>query len=379
MFRNILIKGGHVIDPANGIDTERNVYICGDRLAADGAFTEAQADLVYNAEGLYVFPGLIDFHAHVFDRSTEIGINPDVTMLCQGVTTVVDAGSAGVSTMQTFLDNIVFRAFTNVQAYLEFCPCGMPTMKFHENFDPKLWDKKRIAYFLSKYSDVLLGMKIRMSAPILGELGFACYEEAVHTAHELGTTICVHTTNPAGSMEQAAGLLEKGDVLAHCFHGTGNSIIGSDGKVKSEIRAAQKRGVIMDAANGGNHWNFTVAEKALADGFRPDIISTDLTCKTIFKDPVFGLPYVMSKYLLLGMPLYSVIKATTETPASLLHGSERRGTLSAGCKADVAVFSLEHKDVTFSDTAKNTRVGHELLVPALTVREGELVYRSMLH
>ena len=379
MFRNIIIKGGHVIDPANHIDAQQNVYISGDRLVAEGTFTEAQADLVYNAEGLYVFPGLIDFHAHFFDRSTEIGLNPDITMLCQGVTTCVDAGSAGVSTMQTFVDNIIHRAFTTVQAYLEFCPCGMPTMKFHENFDPLLWDKQRIRYFLEKYPDVLLGMKIRMSAPILGELGFACFEESVRVARELGTTLCVHTTNPAGSMEQVAELLSGGDVLAHCFHGTGDTIIGKDGKVKPEIKAAQQRGVIMDAANGGNHWNFEVAEKALADGFRPDIISTDLTCKTIFKAPVFGLPYIMSKYLLLGMPLYDIVKATTATPASLLHGRERYGTLGAGAKADVAVFSLEQKEVTFSDTAKNQRTGHELLVPALTIKEGELVYRSMLH
>jgi len=377
MLRNIVIKNGHVIDPANHVDAIDTIYISGDRIVAAKDFTKA--DIEFDAKGKYIFPGLIDFHAHVFDKSTEIGINPDIAMLCQGVTAVVDAGSAGVSNIQTFVDTIVHHSMTTVQAYLELCPAGQPTMQYHENFDPKYWDLKQISYYLDKYADILLGLKIRMSQPILGELGFQAFEKAVAVARQLHTHICVHTTNPAGSMEQVADVLEKGDILAHCFHGTGDSILGPDGTVKQAVLEAQKRGVIMDAANGGNHWRFSVAVPAMEQGFYPNIISTDLTVKTLFKDPVFGLPYIMSKYLSLGMELPDIVRACTATPAALLAGSERLGTLSAGAQADIAVFDLIDKEVPFSDTAREIRWGHQLLVPLLTLCKGQLVYRNMMY
>lgn len=376
MQRTIVIRNGHVIDPANKIDTIADVYVSNGRIV-----TEADAksiDLEFDAAGKYVFPGLIDYHAHVFPNSTEIGIDSDSNLLCQGVTGVVDPGSAGISNIKTFIADVISRSAMRVQAYINLCPSGMPTMKFHEDFNPKHWDKERIGQALKAYPDILQGLKIRISKPIMGDLPFSVFEQAAALARELDTRLCVHVTNPQRNMEEVASVLREGDVLAHCFHGTGYSIIDENGKVLDAVRKAQERGVVMDAANGGNHWNFEVAEKALADGFMPDIISTDLTSKTIFKDPVFGLPYIMSKYLMLGMSISDIVKRCTENPGKLMKGTEKMGTLSAGSLADVAVFSLEDKTVTFSDTSGAKRQGANVFVPQLTLCKGEVAYRNPL-
>lgn len=375
MQRNIVVRNGHVIDPANQIDGIRDVYISNGRIVAESDMQNI--DLEFNADGKYVFPGLIDYHAHVFPNSTEIGIDPDSTLLCQGVTSVVDPGSAGVSNIETFIKDVANRAIMRVEAYINLCPSGMPTMKFHEDFNPKHWDKEKLRQALAKYPDLLQGLKIRISKPIMGDLPFSVFEQAEALAKELDTRLCVHVTNPQKNMAEAVSVLQKGDILAHCYHGTGYSILDENGNVLDAVKEAQKRGVIMDAANGGNHWNFEVAEKALANGFLPDIISTDLTSKTIFKDPVFGLPYIMSKYLMLGMSISDIVKRCTENPGNLMNGKEKPGTLSKGALADVAVFSLEDHVVTFSDTSGAKRTGNKLFRPVLTLCKGEIVYRDM--
>ena len=379
MQRRILIKNGHIVDPANGISAIGNVYVEGDRIVE--AFPEEHAHIIIDAKGKYVFPGLIDFHTHVFYKSTEIGINPDTSMLCQGITSVVDAGSFGSSNVESFIDNVIHKCDTTVQAYLSFCSAGLATMKYHENYSPSCWDLKMMPHYVKKYKDCLLGLKIRMSKPLLGPEGAEVFRKAVKTAHDFGLHICVHTTNPSVPMAEIADLLQAGDVLAHVFHGTatreGDTIIDADGKVNKSIIAAQKRGVIMDTASGGAHWNFVVAEPAIAQGFLPNIISTDITVKSVFKDPVFGLPYVMSKYFIFGLTVEQIVERVTANPAKLMVGEERRGTLSVGSLADIAVFDIIDKEVTFSDSAKDTRVGHKLFIPMLTLKEGEIVYRNI--
>lgn len=374
MKKNIVILNGHVIDPANNIDRMSDVFISDGNIV--GGFSLKNADIVIDASGKYVFPGLIDYHAHVFPKSTDIGINADISMLNQGVTSVVDPGSSGISNLETFIEEVIRKQTISIQAYVNLCPAGLITMKYHESYDPKYWDIKRIERFFKKYPDVLLGLKIRISKEIIGEYGFEILEKAIGVAEALGTRICVHTTNPAGGMARVASILRKGDILAHCFHGTGSSIIGEDGHVLPAVLEARKRGVIMDAANGGNHWSFTTAEAAMRDGFYPDIISTDLTCKTLYKEPVFSLPHVMSKYLMMDMNLFDIVKSVTAKPASLMH--DKDGSLSEGTEADVAIFDIIEKNITFVDTQKEMKIGHQTLVPLATICKGEIVYRTPL-
>lgn len=375
MQKNILLKNGIVLDPVLGKKQQRDIYIQDGKIVARKKFKGA--DVAVDVKGCLVMPGLIDFHSHVFHSGTEIGIDPDLSLIPQGVTTTVDAGSAGTANAECFLKNIVSQSKMRIKAFLNVCPSGLATMKYHENVDPQYWDESKLQKLLAEHKDILLGLKVRISKEIVGYLGIDVLIKAVALAERLKTRLVVHVTDPPEGMGRIAELLRPGDVLAHCYHGTGQTVMDAAGKVLPKVREAQQRGVIMDAANGGNHWSFKVAERALAEGFAPDIISTDLTGKTLFQDPVFSLPYIMSKYLLLGMDLLDVVARCTSIPAQILEMDKQLGSLQEGFDADIAVFKLCDKYMCFTDTQKETRIGKTVLVPQMTIVGGEILYRNI--
>jgi predicted amidohydrolase len=337
-----------------------------------------EADLVIDASGCLVMPGLIDFHAHMYAGGTEIGVVPDSAFLPQGVTTAVDAGSAGISGYEGFVHSIVARSRVRILSYINVSPSGIPTTRYHEEVNPKYYDLAATKRFLQKNKGQLLGLKIRQSRDIVGELGLEPLRATLKMAESLGCPVVVHTTDPPSSMEDIAALLRRKDVFCHVFHGKGNTIIGPDGKVLPGIREARKRGVIFDAANGRSHFTFKTSRAALADGFPPDVISTDATANTIYEGGyVFGLPFLISKYLYLGMALPEVVAACTATPARLVGLEGKIGTLAPGAVADVAIFRLGQKKVTFVDQQGQKETGDRLLIPQLTLRDGRVAYRQI--
>ncbi|MDY3973085.1 amidohydrolase family protein [uncultured Veillonella sp.] len=373
--RDILITNGYVIDPKNGVKQIRDIYIKDGRIVGDKELLETPLEI--NATGLIVTPGLIDFHAHVFPKVTEIGLEPDLYFIPQGVTTVVDPGSSGVSNVQSFIENVVIKSKIRVFALLNVCSTGLGTMQFHENVDPKYWDLNQIKKVFEMWPNIIKGLKIRFSKNLVGDLEERPLVEAEKLARTIGTHLAVHTTDAPLSQGSVASILKTNDIFVHCFQGTGNTILDDNQQVLEEVKVAQEKGVIMDASNGGNHWSFDVASKAIKDGFMPDIISTDLTIKTIFKDPVFSLPYIMSKYLALGCSLESIIERCTLRPAQWLNLADEIGHLGVGAIADIAVFSLEKRKITFSDTRGVKKEGQEILTPQLTIVGGDIVYRGL--
>jgi predicted amidohydrolase len=372
---DIAIRNGKVVDPAAHRKGFGDIYIQNGKIVAGGA--DVQADYEIDAAGQLVLPGLIDYHLHVFPQGTDIGIDADSSLLPQGVTTAVDAGSAGTSNFAAFRELVAERSTTRIKAFINVCPAGLATSQYHENVDPKYWNRAGIRKILEQYPELVQGIKIRISRAIVQELGMKPLEEAVKLAAEAGTRLAVHSTDPTGTMADIASCLRAGDILVHCFHGTGHTLVDGEGKIHEPIWQARRRGVVMDAANGRNHWAFAVAEAALAQGFAPDIISTDLTGRTLFRDPVFGLPYLMSKYLMLGMSLPDVVAACTAKPAELLGMTGVIGTLAPGAVADVSVFSLSERAVDFADTQGVVKQGKVLLSPRLTLRGGKIVFRSL--
>lgn len=371
---DIAIRNGFVVDPYRQQEKIKDVFI------KDGVIIDAiekmEANFEYDASGMHVFPGLIDYHTHLFWGSTEIGISADVAMIPQGVTTAVDAGSAGTSNFQVFAEKIAYGSCMGIKAFINLSPAGLPTSKYHENINPKHWDKAKLKRLLQRYPDVIMGLKIRISRDIADGQGSEVLKAAVDMAEELGTRLAVHSTDPIETMEEVAVSLRKGDILVHCFHGTGNTILDEQGNVLPGVIEARRRGVIMDAANGRNHWSFAVAEAAIRQGFLPDIISTDITTGTLFKDPVFGLPYIMSKYLAMGVSLNDVVARCTAIPAKLMGLEGRIGTLAPGAWGDVSVFRLRDKETMFTDTRKEVRRGSQMLVPQMTVLKGNVLYKS---
>lgn len=376
---DLLIRGGNVIDPARDFSGKADILIQGNRIIDVPKGETAEAEKVIDATGYLVLPGLIDYHTHVFYSGTAIGVCPDSALLPQGVTTAVDQGSAGVTNFDSFIKTVVNHSQVRIFAHLHASPAGLATLtRCLEPVDPKIFDLESMRSLFEKYDRQLLGLKIRQSREIVGEWGLAPLEATVQMADKLGSNIrvVVHTTNPPGAVEDLVSLLRSGDVFTHVYQGKGNNIL-SGGKVCQAIQDARSRGVLFDTADGRGHYGFSVAKAALADGFEPDIISTDLVRGSLFERSVFGLPLVMSKYLSLGISLQNVIKACTSTPANLIGMGGKIGTLASNAYADIAVFQLKEMPLPLQDVFGEVITCSQVFIPRMTVVNGRVVYRSL--
>lgn len=373
MKADIIIKNGHIMDPVNGTDQVGNVAVKGQKIVAYTAGMES--DVVVDAAGCLVTPGLIDFHAHLFDRATDSGLNPDLAMLPQGVTTAADAGSSGVSTYRSFLDRLN-TYYIKTRFFLHVSPVGQVTHQFPEPLWPDTWVMDKFASAFEIGGEKILGFKIRVSKDIVKEGGAGIFYETMRIAEHFQKPVVVHVTDPALPTKDIAGNLRQGDVFCHMYHGTGDTILDRDGKVLPEVLKAQKRGIIMDSCHGKANFSFDVAEKALAQGFRPDIISTDLTTKTWNKAPVYGLPHVMSKFLYLGLTEKEIIERVTKNPAKALKMDDQIGSLTVGTCADITILRVKDGDLTYTDSLNAVRKGTRYFAPQATILNGTIVYRA---
>lgn len=374
---SLLIRGGMVCDPARNFFGKGNVLINGNTFVDMEADETADVEEVVEAAGCLVMPGLIDNHTHCFYGGTELGIVPDPSLLPLGVTTAVDQGSAGISTCDSFMQLVVNHSQVRVFCNIHVSPTGIITEQYSENVDPKNYDSGRIKELLQQYDGKVVGLKVRQGREMVGDFGLAPLKETVKIATDLGCRVTVHVANPPGDIAELVSILRPGDVFCHCYHGRGSTIIDQNGKVRKEIRQARKDGIIFDTADARIHHSFPVIKAALADGFFPDVISTDITRSSLFGNMVFGLPAIMSKYLSLGLPLEAVVKACTATPAGLIGMSGKLGTLAPGAFADVAIFELVDKNFLFKNRLEETFLGNQLLIPKMTILNGKMMFRQI--
>ena len=376
MTASLVIRGGMVVDPANGIERRASLIVEEGRIAGicnDGAEPSAQQTI--DAEGCIVTPGLIDTHLHMFHGGTENGIVPDTTLLPMGVTAGIDQGSAGSGNFQIFYDSIIARSQVHIFACLNISTQGLITSSYPENLDPKFTNLAAMKRLFEKYPRTLRGIKTRISKELVGDFGIAVLENARSTADAIGTRISVHTTNPPLPVSEFIGLFNKGDIYSHTYQGKGFSILDEDGKVSLSVWEARKRGVIFDSADARVHYLYPVVKQALSEGFLPDTISTDLVQGSLFQPGVFGLPRVMSKYLALGLPRAEVVRAVTAGPAKII-GRADLGNLGAGAAADIAIFRLKDVKTEITDRERNTLTLNKMLVPQCTVLGGKVVFRQ---
>lgn len=374
---DILIRNGRIIDPVRGADIYEDIYIDNGRIIKCQGRQGVEAELVIDAEGCFVLPGLIDFHTHLFNGGSDLGIIPDGVMLPNGVTTAVDAGSAGVSNYEAFSRNVISNSAVNIKSFLNVSTTGIATLQYHENVDPKYYNNKKIAMLCKKYKDEILGLKIRLSKEIVGDLGIEPLKETVRIAEELGCPVVVHVTNPPVKIPEIIKVLRKGDVIVHAFHETGYTIMDENGTILSGVKDGREKGVFFDVGAGRTQFSFKVARTAITGNFLPDIISTDVVSFSAYKRPVFALPYVMSMYLNLGISLHDVVKACTETPAKIMNMADEIGTLKPGACADVCIMNLIEHKTEFADPYGNKFTGKMLFKPQLTIKSGQIVYRQI--
>jgi len=322
-------------------------------------------------------PWLVDFHTHVFGSGSAISIDPDM-LIAQGVTTTADAGSAGCANFEAFLRSTLSQSSVRIRSYLNVCSYGQPGDNFVEDFDPELFCEDKIAHLFRKYPDQLLGLKIRLDASVPGCLSLKPLSRAKALAVKLGVPIAVHASNPPVPMAEILGILEAGDICCHIFHGKGpNTILNEEGLVRTEIRDAQKRGIIFDCANGLTNYNHAVAKAAISQGLLPDVISTDAGTACFNVDGAAkNLPYTMAKYLWLGMSMADTVRAVTETPARLMGLAGRAGTLAEGAFGDLVVMRRSKASPVFLDNFGLAETGDQMLTPLLTIADGKILFRS---
>lgn len=372
----LVIKNGRIFDPAGGMDFIGDVAINDGKIQEVGTNLDGKADTTIDASGFMVTPGWIDIHGHLYEGATPNGLPIDMAAIPMGITAIADAGSSGVANYLNLLkylrdSKIRGKLMLNVSA----CGIIMPS-QFPEPLDPKVWDYKLFRKAQKICGADMMGLKVRVSAGVVKELGLEPLKKAVEAAQELGTKVIVHVTDAPATMSEVADCLRPGDVFCHVYHGTGHTILKADGKIEEGILEARKRGVIFDAASGRGNFSFDVARAAIDQDFFPDSISTDVTLQN-WNHPFAGqLPTVMSKYLPLGMSVADIITRVTAGPA-VQFGMDGLGTLKAGTPADITIAALEKKPMVFKDKFGKSVTCQELFVPKATIIDGVLQYRSV--
>ena len=366
-----LVVRGHALDPGAGLSGPRDLGIRDGVIAAiEPSLENAPRKAFLNAAGSYVTPGFVDIHAHVYAGVTSWGIRPDPPCLRSGVTTVVDAGSAGWTMLQGFRWYIHEPAITRVLCFLHISGIGLVNGWVNECEDIRHLDPQTVGENVAENRDLVVGVKVRQGRGQVGEHGVEPLRRAVAAAEIAGTPLMCHIADGI-SLASVLELLRPGDIVTHCFQGkgaAGENVTDARGKLLPEVLEARHRGVVMDVGHGGGSFRWGVAEAALAEGFLPDVISTDLHAYNLH-GPLYDMATTLTKVLDLGVPLEKVVDCATSAPAQAI-GRPDLGRLAVGAPADLAVFRIVDEPVELWDTHLERRTWDRRLRVEATVRAG---------
>ena len=364
------LRGGRVIDPSQGIDGPFDLTIEGDRIVSlepAGTGPLPAGGRVEDVTGLLVTPGLIDLHGHWYEGSP-YGLDPKANLL-GGVTTAVDAGSAGFSNFGEFRRHTIETAPVRVIAFVHVAAAGLVTTVVGELEDFRYARPRETAAIVRENRDVVAGVKVRLGTGACGDNVDAALDAALEAAELAATPLMAHIAEGA-DLRAVLPRLRPGDIVTHAFTASGPGILGDDGRILPEAHDARRRGVRFDVGHGCGSFSWGTAAQALAEGLGPDSISTDLHRYSIER-PVVDLPTTMSRYLALGLSLGEVVTATTSGPAAIL-GRPELGTLRPGSPADVSVLRLDETPVELPDSQGVRRTVPTRLVPVTTIAAGVL-------
>jgi dihydroorotase len=364
-----IIVGGEILDPGAGIAGPYDLAIAGGKVALVAPQLDpGLAARTIDARGQLVTPGLVDLHTHIYWGATYWGVEADPVAARSGVTTWLDAGSAGAYNFPGFRRYIAETSRARVFGLLNLSAIGLvaPTWEF-ANLD--YCDIDLAAQIVAENRDLILGVKARIDRNTTRSVGIRPLELARRLADQLALPLMVHIGNGPPDLEQIAALLRPGDILTHCFTGGDHRIVEPGGLARRVVGELRRRGVILDIGHGAGSFSYAVAEAALAQGIVPDVISSDIHQLSV-QGPMFDLPTTLSKFLGLGMSPAEVIERATSRPARAM-GRPDLGTLRPGSRADIALFRLEEGDHTFYDVDMAPRGGRSRLVNTLTLIDGQ--------
>jgi len=368
---DLLLHGGRVIDPGNGIDARLDVAIEGDHIAAvQPNLSPPRALKVVDVTGLYVVPGLVDLHMHVFGYQG--AIPPDTNALPAGTTTIVDAGGSGWRTFDKFRSTVITNSQTRVLVLLNIVGKGMVGEPYES--DTEDMDPAKTADTIIRNRDVIVGIKTAHFA----KPGWTAIDRAVEAGRRAHVPVMVDdrifSNLGRTSREELLERLRPGDIHTHMYNDRQIELVDRmTGKVQPWMLAARERGVLFDVGHGAGSFLWPVATRAVAQGFLPDTISTDLHADSL-RIQQSDMPNVMSKLMLLGMSFQDVLVRSTVNPAKAIGRYPQLGTLGVGQVADIAVLEAETGVFVFKDSWPAKRLGTKRLENVLTVRAGKIVY-----
>ena len=370
---DLVLKGGEVVDPAQGLRAVRDVGF------KDGLVAAVEADIppavaaeVVDVGGKLVAPGLIDLHGHFAHRIYPYRADPDSYCLAVGVTTAVDAGSVGWANFQAFRDYVIGRVDTRMYAFVHLSTLGLTTLTTMgiPDLEDFRWARAEEAIrCIQENRDVVLGVKVRLSPTgTTAANAVPAMEMARRVADETDSKMMVHVMESPLPLDQVFGYLQAGDIATHIFHGDVHNVLDEAGQVRQHVREAQQRGVVFDTAGAMRHCSIPVSRAAVEQGVPPDTISTDRN------QPRPGMVNYdllehMSIFLDLGVSLDDVIRMVTVNASDAI-GREELGTLRPGSIGDAAVLEVEEGEFGFEDGLGNSLRASRRFAPVLTVKDG---------
>ncbi len=371
---DLILKGGRVIDPSQNLDGISDVAFSDGKVAAVGPnLKPSPATEVRDVSGTIVSPGLIDLHTHVYWGGTSLGIDAEEFCRKSGVTTSVDTGSAGPGNFAGFRKHVIERSDVRILAYLHVSFAGIwgfsKTVMVGESEDMRLMAPAEAVAVADANRDVIVGIKVRVGKHASGEQGAAPLNIAIQAAEEVGMPVMCHIDHPPPSYEEVIDMLRPGDVLTHAFRPFPNAPCTVQGTVKPAVLEARKRGVLFDIGHGKGSFSFKTTRAMLANGFYPDTISSDVHVLCI-DGPAFDQVTTMSKFLVLGMPLVDVIRASTVNAAFALKRPEL-GSLKPGSVGDATILSIKEGKFDYEDVTGEHMTGDKKIIAEGTVVAGK--------
>jgi dihydroorotase len=359
MASDLVLRGGRVIDPSQNLDQVADVAFSGGRVAAVGDGLADNGADVRDVSGFIVSPGLIDLHTHVYWGGTSLGVDADAFCRESGVTTSVDAGSAGPGNFSGFRRHVIERSESRILAFLHVSFAGIyafsKSIMVGESEEMRLMAPAEAIAVANANRDLIVGIKVRVGKRASGEQGTAPLKVALDVANAVGLPVMAHIDDPPPSYEEVIAMLRPGDILTHAFRPPPNMPCTPEGKVKQVVLEARKRSVLFDIGHGKGALSFDITRKMLANGFYPDTISSDIHTLCI-DGPAFDQMTTLSKFLCLGMELSEVIRATTVNAAQALRRPEL-GSLKPGSVGDATVLSVREGQFDYVDVTGEHMLG----------------------
>ena len=369
---DLLITGGAILNPATGLRGELDVGIANGRIAAlQSNLPRENAKQILDARGCTVTPGLIDFHVHSYWGVNPYGFDADPICLASGVTTAVDAGSAGPINFLGFKNLVHKQARTRMLGFIALAQHGVLNDPGElENL--RFADPEAAARTVAENRSIGVGIKVRLHKKSVGDNGREALRLAIKAGDASRSPLMVHVGNTAISMEEIVETLRAGDIVTHCYTPQQPSIIDERGRLRAAVRAAHERGVIFDVGHANGHFDFNLVRRAMGDGLLPDVISTDLHGRMGPDNPVVDMPTTLTKFLALGLSMDQVIAACTINPARVMGWQDRLGTLEVGREADIAVLQLLDETVKLRDCIGGEMSVNQRIAARWTIRRGEV-------